>query len=59
MEQLNYSEHYLAAKKNILEIYTLLNKGNYLEAMTMIDETIVDLRLLRAAAKTHIKDQHV
>lgn len=58
MEQLDYAGHYLEAKKNMLETYNLLNKRQFTEAATLIDQTIVELRLMRQAVKTHIKDHH-
>lgn len=59
MEQLEYASHYLEAKKNINKAYNLLNKRQFTDAATLIDQTIVELRLMRQAVKTHIKDQNV
>lgn len=58
MERLDFSPHYLAAKKNLQDLYKQLNNGEYINAASLIDETIVELRLMRTAVKTHVKDSH-
>lgn len=56
MELLEYSNHYLQAKKNLTQIHELLNKRQFKEAAGLIDQTIVELRLMRQAVKTYVKD---
>lgn len=56
MELLEYAGHYLEAKKNLTEIHELLNKRRFKEAAGLIDQTIVELRLMRQAVKTYVKD---
>ena len=58
MEQLDYSPHYLQAKQNLTKIYELLNKRDIIPAASLIDETIVELRLMRNAVKTHVESTH-
>ena len=54
MEQLDFAGHYIESKKKLENIYRLLNKREFASAATLIDETIVELRLMRNAVKTHI-----
>lgn len=54
---LDYSPHYLEAKSKLGDIYALLNKKEFVAAATLIDEAIVELRMMRAAVKTHM-DSH-
>lgn len=56
MDLLDYSRHYLEVKKNLTKAHELLNKKQFSEAASLIDEMIVELRLMRQAVKTHIKD---
>jgi hypothetical protein len=56
MELLEYAGHYLEAKKKLTEIHELLNKRRFKEAAGLIDQTIVELRLMRQAVKTYVKD---
>jgi len=52
---LDYSSYYLEAKKKLQNAHELLNKKNFTDAATTIDEIIVELRMMRAAVKTHIE----
>jgi len=56
MDPLDYAGHYLEVKKNLTKAHDLLNKKQFREAASLIDEMIVELRLMRQAVKTHIKD---
>lgn len=56
MEQLDYTPHYLEVKKKLTEIYVMLNNREYVPAATTIDEALVELRLMRNAVRTHIKE---
>lgn len=56
MDRLDYAPHYLAAKKKLLDTYNMLNKNEHAEAVPVIDEIIAELRLMRSAVKTHVKD---
>lgn len=56
MELLEYAGHYLESKKNMSQIHELLNKKQFREAATLIDQTIVELRLMRQAVRTYVKE---
>ena len=56
MEQLDFAAHYLEAKKKLGDVYVMLNNRDYVPAASLIDEIIVELRLMRNAVKTHIKE---
>lgn len=56
MEVLDYSGHYIEARKNLVQIQELLNKHQFKDAAGLIDRTIVELRLMRQAVKTYVKD---
>lgn len=53
---LDYSVHGLAADKLMKEIHDLLLKKDYKLAASKVDETIVELRMMRAAIKSHTND---
>ena len=53
---LDYAVHELAAKKLMAEVHSLLLKHKYIEAAGKIDETVVELRMMRAAVKSHLND---
>ena len=53
---LDYSVHELAAKQLMKDIHDLLLKHRYIDASSKIDETIVELRMMRAAVKSHVND---
>jgi hypothetical protein len=56
MEKLDFAPHFLEARKKINDAYILLNEKDYIPAATLVDEAIVELRLMRNAIKTHIKE---
>lgn len=58
MERLDFAVHYLEAKKKLNDVYVRLNEREYAPAVGAIDEIIAELRLMRTAVKTHIKDHH-
>jgi len=53
---LDYAAHELQAKKLLKEVHDLLLKGRHVEATSKINDTIVELRLMRNAVKSHIRD---
>jgi predicted chitinase len=55
-ESLDYSAHELQAKALLKKIHELLLKKEYRAAAGLIDNTIVELRLMRVAVKSHIKE---
>jgi hypothetical protein len=55
-EKLDYSAHELQAKHLLKQAHALLLKGEFLLAASTIDVAIVELRLMRNAVKSHIKE---
>lgn len=55
MNKLDYSPYFLDVEKALAEIYGLLKKNQYKEALELIDQATVDLRLFRTAVKTHVE----
>lgn len=53
--KLDYAPHYLEAKKKLHEAHDLLLKNKFLDAAGIIDEIVVELRLMRAAVKSHVE----
>lgn len=53
--KLDYAPHYLAAKRKIKEAHELLLKNRFIEASTLIDEAVVELRMMRAAVKSNVE----
>lgn len=53
--KLDYAPYYIEAKKKIDEAHELLKKNRYVEAKTLIDEAVVELRMMRAAVKSHVE----
>lgn len=51
--KVDYAPYYLEAKKKLNEAHELLLKHKYSEATTMIDEIVVELRMMRAAVRSH------
>jgi hypothetical protein len=54
--RLDYACHELEAKKLIKEIHDNLLRNRYLQAATLVDEVIVEMRMMKAAINSHIKD---
>jgi hypothetical protein len=55
-KKLDYSAHELQAKHLLKQAHDLLLKGQWKEAASTIENTIVELRLMRNAVKSHIKE---
>jgi hypothetical protein len=53
---LNYTAHELKVKELLKEIHVLLLSKDFVAASSTIDQTIAELRLMRAAVKSHIKE---
>lgn len=53
--KLDYAPHYLEAKKKLTEAHELLLKNRFVEAAGVIDQIVVELRLMRAAVKSHVE----
>lgn len=51
----DYSPHELEAKKLIHSAADFLRRNRYTEALESIEDAIVELRLMRAAIKSHIE----
>lgn len=54
--QLDYALHELKVKAILKEVHHYLLKNNFKSAASSIDHAIVELRLMRTAVKTHIKE---
>ena len=53
--RVDYAPHYLETKKKLTEVHELLLKNKFKEAAGMINEIIVELRMMRAAVKSHVE----
>jgi hypothetical protein len=54
MEKLDYAPHYLETKKQLNEIYQLLNNKEFRQAAGKIEFAISELRLMKAAVNSHL-----
>ena len=53
---LNYTAHELKVKELLKEIHVHLLETDHVAAASTIEQAIVELRLMRAAVKSHIKE---
>ena len=53
---LNYTTYELKVKELLKEIHVHLLENDYVAAAATIEQAIVELRLMRAAVKSHIKE---
>lgn len=53
---LNYTTYELKVKELLKEIHEHLLRNDHVSAASTIDQAIVELRLMRAAVKSHIKE---
>jgi dihydroneopterin aldolase len=53
---LNYTTYELKVKELLKEIHVHLLENDYVAAASTIEQAIVELRLMRAAVKSHIKE---
>ena len=56
MVKLDYSCHELEAKKHLKEVHKLVLVNKFAEAAEVVDHAIVELRMMKAALNSHIKD---
>lgn len=49
---LDYTPYYLEAKRKLDQLHNMLNRNRYVEAATVIDDIVVELRMMRAAIKS-------
>lgn len=54
---LDYSVHELEIKKLMRDIDALLKKKQFIEAASLLDEVVVEARLMRTAVKSHVGDK--
>lgn len=52
---LDYTPYYIDAKRKLDQVHIMLNKQRYLDAANLIDEIVVELRMMRAAVKSRIE----
>lgn len=55
-DQLDYTPHELEAKRLLKEIHQLLLLNDFVAAVDGLDRAMVELRLMRTAIKSHIKE---
>ena len=55
-DQLDYAPHELEAKRLMKEAHKLLLRSEVVEAVKALDLALVELRLMRTAVISHIKD---
>lgn len=55
MSKLDYALYFLDVEKALAKVYELLKKNKYNEALELIDQAAVDLRLFRNAVKSHLE----
>ena len=53
---LDYAPYELEAKKLLREVGELLKTNNYAKAAATLDDIIVELRMMKAAVNSHIKN---
>lgn len=54
MEKLDYAPHLLEVKKQVKEVYDLLNRNKFGEAAGKVEFMLAELRLMKAAINSHI-----
>ena len=52
---LDYTPYFLATDAKLKAAYDLLKENKYLEAVQIIDEMTVDIRMMRTAVISHVK----
>jgi hypothetical protein len=53
--EIDYAPYYLEAKKKLNEVHTLLVKQDYIQAASLVNEIIVELRMMQVAVKSHME----
>lgn len=53
--KIDYAPYYLDAKKKLQEAHDLLLKNRFVEAASLLDEVAVEVRMMRAAVKSHVE----
>jgi len=53
--KMDFAPYYIEVDKKIKEAYQLLKVSKYEEAAVLIDEAIVELRMMRTAVKSHVE----
>lgn len=53
---IDYANHDIKVKQLLTAVYDLILERDFLKAASTIDQAIVELRLMRNAVKTHIKE---
>jgi hypothetical protein len=54
--KVDYAPHYLQIENNLKKVHDLLKCGNYVDAITFVEQITVESRLLRATIKSHVKN---
>lgn len=53
--KLDFAPYYLDVKKKLQEVHELLLKNQFVEAASKLDEVAVEVRMMRAAVKSHVE----
>ena len=53
--KIDYTPYYLDALNKLKEVHDLLKKNAFEEAATKLDESMVELRMMRIAVKSHVE----
>ena len=53
--KIDYAPYYLEAEKKLKEAHDALKKNQFQDAATLIDEAVVELRMMRLAVKSHVE----
>jgi hypothetical protein len=54
-EKIDYTPYFLATDTKLREAYDLLKQNKYVEAIHVIDQMTVDLRMMRTAVISHVE----
>lgn len=55
VNKIDYTPYYLSVNESLKNTYDMLKKNQFIEAATTIDEMIVELRMMKAAVKSHVE----
>ncbi len=53
--KIDYAPYYLNAKARLQEAYDALKEGKYKEAVEILDDAAIEVRLMRVAVKSHVE----
>jgi hypothetical protein len=53
VNKLDFAPYYLEAERKLKEVHEMLKLNKFAEASTVVDEIVVELRMMRAAIRSH------